>query len=63
MYSKTCFKRPLEIEKTGILMKVGSIAECSRWSFWCSIEWPLMTGITVIFFPGTQSRDSRTNSY
>ena len=38
MYSKTCVKLPLKIDKTktlltiGSLMKVESIAECSIWS-------------------------------
>ena len=39
MYSKTCLKRPLKIDKTkilmtdGSLMKVESIAECSFGAF------------------------------
>ena len=48
IYSKTCVKRPLKIDKTNILitngslMKVTSIAECSA----CSILqwfWPVLS--------------------
>ena len=59
LYSKTCVKRLLKIDKTnvfmtnGSLMKVESIAECppplvlktNLWSFW---EWPFYTGFTVL---------------
>ena len=51
LYRKTCFKRPLKIDKTNILMTNGSlvmlmkverIAECSPWSclqyFWPALS-------------------------
>ena len=48
MYSETCLKRPLKIDKTKVLkpcgssMQVESIAECSPWSilqyFWAALS-------------------------
>ena len=48
LYSKTCLKRPLKIDKTKVLMtndslkKVEGIAECSLWSilqyFWSALS-------------------------
>ena len=48
IYSKTCIKRPLKIDKTklfmtnGSLMKVKSIAECSPWSI-LQYFWPALS--------------------
>ena len=48
MYSKTCIKRPLKIDKTKVLMdnyslmKVESIAECSKESI-LQYFWPALS--------------------
>ena len=48
MYSITCLKRPLKLDKANILMKNGSltkvksIAECSSWSI-LQYSWPALS--------------------
>ena len=55
VYSKTCLKQPLKIDKTkilktiGSLMKAESIAECSTWSI-LQYFWPaLIYNLSFVF--------------
>ena len=68
MYTKTCLKRPLKIDKTkifktnGSLMKVKSIAECSMGSilqyFWPSLSYHLsLRSVFCQFLSGHFTQD------